>query len=74
MAEISNSYCDGNGRHGYVTNIPRLLDLSVIESPHQGDPPPQGADKAYVMLLPEATYVSQNGLFVLLITIITPVK
>ena len=26
--------------------------------------PAQGADKAYVILLPEATYVSQNGVLI----------
>ena len=35
------------------------LICTAIESPHQG------ADKAYVMLLLVATYVSQNGFFAL---------
>ena len=43
------------------------LICTAIESPHQGGLPHQGADKAYVILLPEATYISQNGLFALLI-------
>ena len=43
------------------------LIYTKIEFPHQGGPLHQGADKAYVILLPEATYVSQNGLFALLI-------
>ena len=41
------------------------LICTAIESPHQGGLPHQGADKAYVILLPETTYVSQNGLFAL---------
>ena len=36
------------------------LIYTAIESP------PQGAEKAYVILLLEATYVSQNGIFALL--------
>ena len=43
------------------------LICTAIESPHQGGLPHQGADKAYVILLAEATYFSQNGLFALLI-------
>ena len=42
------------------------LICTAIESPPQGGLPPQGANKAYVILLPEDTYVSQNGLFALL--------
>ena len=26
-AEISNSYCGGNGRHGCVAGVPHLFDL-----------------------------------------------
>ena len=43
-----------------------FLICTAIESPPQEGLPPQGADKAYVILLPEATYVSQKGLFALL--------
>ena len=43
------------------------LICTAIESPHQGGLLHQGANKAYVISLPEATYVSQNGLFALLI-------
>ena len=39
----------------------------AIEFLHQGGLPHQGADKAYALLLPEAAFVSQNGLFALLI-------
>ena len=43
------------------------LICTAIESPAQGGGlPAQGADKAYVILLAEATYVSQNGFFALL--------
>ena len=67
-AEISNSYCDRNGHHGHVaTTLYHLCLICVaIDSPHQGGLPHQGTNKAYVILLPEATYVSQNGLFALL--------
>ena len=44
------------------------LICTAIESPYQGGILHQGADKAYVILLPEATHVSKNGLFALLIT------
>ena len=44
------------------------LFCAAIESLLQGGLPPQGADKAYVILLPEATYVSQNGFFALLMS------
>ena len=44
------------------------LICTAIESPPEGGLPPQGADKAYVILLPKATYVSKNGLFALLIS------
>ena len=43
------------------------LICTATESPPQGGLPSQGADKAYVILLQEATNVSQNGLFALLI-------
>ena len=43
------------------------LICTAIDFLHQGGLPHQGADEAYVILLPEATYVSQNGLFALLI-------
>ena len=42
------------------------LICTAIESPPQGGLPPQGPDKPYLVLLGEATYVSQNGLFALL--------
>ena len=42
------------------------LICTAIESPPQGGLLPQGANKAYVILLPEVTYVSQNELFALL--------
>ena len=48
------------------------LICTANESPHQGGLLHQGADKAYVILLAEATYVSQNGLFALLIEVRNP--
>ena len=39
LAEISNSYGDGNGRHGHVANIPHLLDLYSNRIPAPGRPP-----------------------------------
>ena len=68
MAEISNSCCDGNDRHGHLANIAHLLDLNSNRVPGPGRPPVPGSQKAYVISLPEATYVSQNGLFALLIS------
>ena len=41
------------------------LICTAIESQHQGGLSHQGADKAYLILLPEATYVFQNKLFAL---------
>ena len=35
-AEISHSYCDGNGYHGQVTNVPYLLDLHGNRLPGAG--------------------------------------
>ena len=63
---MSNSFCEGNGRHGHIANRQHLLDLYRIESPHKGGLPHQGADKGYVTVLLEATYVFPNGLFALL--------
>ena len=48
------------------------LICTAIEPPAQGGHPAQGANKVYVILLPEATYVSQNGFFALLIAMGTP--
>ena len=41
------------------------LICTAVESPPQGGLLHQGADKAYVILLAEAPYVSQNRLFAL---------
>ena len=41
------------------------LICTAIESPPQGGLPAQGTEKAYVILLHEATYVSQNEHFAL---------
>ena len=35
-AEISNSYCDRNGRHGCIANVPHLLDLYRNRLPGAG--------------------------------------
>ena len=65
-AKFSNSYCGGNNRHGCVVNIPHLLDLYGNRLPGAGKASAhQGADEVCVILSPEATYVSQNGLFAL---------
>ena len=48
------------------------LICKAIEFLHQGGLPHQGADRAYVILLPEATYAPQNGLFALCIKPPTP--
>ena len=42
-AEISNSYCDGNGRHGRVANLPHLLDLYDNRLPAPRRPPAPGS-------------------------------
>ena len=42
------------------------LICTAIGSLVRGGLPHQRADEAYVILLPESTYVSQNGLFALL--------
>ena len=38
-AEISSSYCDGNGHYGHVANIPHLLDLHGNRLPTPRRPP-----------------------------------
>ena len=63
MAEISNSYCDERVVMVTLPTYHICLICATIESLHQGGLPPQGADKAYVILLQEATYVSKNVFF-----------
>ena len=46
LAEFSNSYGDGNGRHGHVANIPHLLDLYSNRVPAPGRPPAPGRAKS----------------------------
>ena len=46
LAEISNSYGNGNGRHGHVANIPHLLDLYSNRVPAPGRPPAPGRAKS----------------------------
>ena len=44
VAEIFDSYCDGNDRHGHVATVYHIcLICTAIESPPQGGIPPQGA-------------------------------
>ena len=43
LAEISNSYGDGNGHHGHIANIPHLLDLYSNRVPVPGRPPAPGS-------------------------------
>ena len=43
VAEISNSYCNRNGSHGHVANIPYLLDLYGNRVPAPGRPPAPGS-------------------------------
>ena len=40
---ISNSYCERNGRHGHVANVPHLLDLYGNRVPAPERPPAPGS-------------------------------
>ena len=53
-AEISNSYRDGNNRHGRVDSMPYLLDLygnRLSGAGRASAPAHQGVNEAYVIAL-----------------------
>ena len=37
VAEISNSYCDGNGRHGHVAITPHAVRRKIVRNFSQGE-------------------------------------
>ena len=57
MAEISNSYFNGNGRHGRVATIPHLLDLYGNRVPAPGRPPAPGNRKKNLRKLVIGSYI-----------------
>ena len=66
-ATVSNSYVMETSVMFALPMYHIYLICTAIGSLVREGLPHQGANEAYVRLLPEATYVSQNGLFALLI-------
>ena len=61
LAEFSNSYGDGNGRHGHVANMPHLLDLYSNRVPAPGRPPVPGSpSESRKMAVVQSTYGSRE--------------